>query len=165
MVWVRRTNSGHLPRCSPALVMAPMAAPAAAPAAEAPRSVAPRRRRTHTGRHQRRVRAVFCWLRLHPQVAGIDDECNAYSKDACARAWVGQGTCVTACVRKKDEALARTCTLDPDRLCLFGGGARVSEEGVFVRKECRIVESEGSQRMTGDRGSGGLGVAERGYSE
>ena len=61
---------------------------------------------------------------------------------------------------KKDEALARTCTLDTDRLCLFGGGARVSEGGVFVRKECRIVESEGSQRLTGDRGSGGLGVAE-----
>ena len=55
----------------------------------------------HAGRHQRRVRAVFCWLRLHPQVAGIDDECNAYSKDACARAW--------GHVREKISP--RTCTL------------------------------------------------------
>ena len=38
----------------------------------------------------------------------------------------------------------RTCTLDTDCLCLFGGGARVSQGGVLVRKECRIVESEGS---------------------
>ena len=46
--------------------MAPMAAPAAAPAAEAPRSVAPRP--AHTPGVTKDEFALFCWLRLYPDV-------------------------------------------------------------------------------------------------
>ena len=56
----------------------------------------------------------------------IDDECDAYSKDACTRAW--------GHVRRESP---RTCVLDTCYLCLIGGAARVSERGVLVRKGYR----------------------------
>ena len=43
---------------------------------------------------------------------------------------------------------------------MIGGAARVSEGGVLVRKECRIVEPEPGRLAATDRSSGGLGEAE-----